>query len=59
MRRYLRTEVVSQSKRYGMQDGLIQALYNKAQLKLDYDASSTRNAREAFDARAAIASRWS
>jgi len=50
MRRYLRTEVMSQSKYYGMQDGLIQALYNKAQLKLEYDAS-TRNAREAFDAR--------
>lgn len=51
MRRYLRTEVVSQTKHHGMQDGLVQALYNKAQLKLDYDASSTRNAREAFDAR--------
>jgi hypothetical protein len=59
MRRYLRTEVISQSKYYGMQDGLIQALYNKAQLKLEYDASTTRMLARHSMRGAATASRWS
>ena len=32
--------------------GLIEALYDKAQLRLEYDSAMTRNAAEAFDARA-------
>jgi tetratricopeptide (TPR) repeat protein len=36
----------------GMQQGLVDALYKKGELKLDYDAALTRNAAQAFDARA-------
>ena len=36
----------------GMQQGLVDALYKKGDLKLDYDAALTRNAAQAFDARA-------
>ena len=36
----------------GPQQGLIHALYQRDQLKLQYDASMTRNASQAFDARA-------
>jgi tetratricopeptide (TPR) repeat protein len=36
----------------GPQDLLFEALYRKGQLKLDYDATTTRNAAETFDLRA-------
>ncbi len=36
----------------GMQQGLVDALYKQGELKLDYDAALTRNAAQAFDARA-------
>ena len=52
MRRYLRTSITSQLNVMGMQQGLISALYEKDQLKLQYDVSMTRNASQAFDARA-------
>ena len=52
MRTYVRTEIQSQSRSNGYQLGLIDALLRKGQLKLDYDATATRNAAEAFDARA-------
>jgi tetratricopeptide (TPR) repeat protein len=52
MRDYVRTEIQSQFRTNGAQLGLIDALLRKGQLKLDYDASVTRNAAEAFDARA-------
>src|SRR5262245_13990384 len=51
MRQYLRSEVVSLSRNHDAQDGLLKALYSRAQLKLDYDSSSTRTAGEAFEAR--------
>lgn len=51
MKRYLRTEITSQLRTKGPQEGLISALYQKDQLKLQYDASMTRNASQAFDAR--------
>jgi Flp pilus assembly protein TadD len=51
MRRYLRSEVTSRWKSTNSQDGLVQALYNRGQLKLDYDTASTRTAAEAFEAR--------
>jgi tetratricopeptide (TPR) repeat protein len=35
----------------GLRDGLIDALYTKGRLQLDYDAERTRSAAEAFDAR--------
>lgn len=53
MRQYLaRPEVVAQLRRKGPQRGLLDALYEKGELKLDYDASVTRTAAQAFDARA-------
>jgi len=52
MKTYLRTEIQSQIRALGMQGGLIEALLRKEQLKIDYDATVTRNAAEAFDARA-------
>lgn len=52
MKHYLRTEINTQLRLLGPQQGLISALYQRDQLKLQYDASMTRNASEAFDARA-------
>lgn len=52
MKHYLRTSIGSQLQSMGMQQGLINALYQKDQLKLQYDVSMTRNASQAFDARA-------
>jgi len=52
MKRYLRTSISSQLKLLGLQRGLISALYQEDQLKLQYDVSMTRNASEAFEARA-------
>jgi tetratricopeptide (TPR) repeat protein len=51
MRRYLHEDIASQIRSRGRQDGLIDALYSKGQLRLDYDAAVTRNAAEAFAAR--------
>jgi tetratricopeptide (TPR) repeat protein len=51
MRNYLQREIATQARSKGPQQGLIDALYTKGQLRLDYDASRTRNAAEAFDAR--------
>jgi tetratricopeptide (TPR) repeat protein len=52
MRHYLRTEIAHQLRLKGAQRGLIDALYDRRQLRIDYDASRTRNAMEAFEARA-------
>lgn len=52
MRAYLDAEIAPQLRRHGLQRGLIEALYKRDQLKLDYDATRTRNAAEAFEARA-------
>lgn len=52
MKRYLRTEIASQLRQAGSPQGLINALYERDQLKLQYDVSMTRNASQAFDARA-------
>jgi Flp pilus assembly protein TadD len=51
MRRYLRTEIASQLKLHGSPNGLVEALYTRGQLKLEYDSTVTRNAAEAFAAR--------
>ncbi|MBT9502536.1 MAG: tetratricopeptide repeat protein [Burkholderiaceae bacterium] len=52
MRSYLASsEMSSQLRQKGRQRGLIEALYNKKQLRLEYDSALTRNAREAFAAR--------
>jgi Flp pilus assembly protein TadD len=52
MKLYLKTEITPQLRLMGPQQGLIHALYQRDQLKLQYDASMTRNASQAFDARA-------
>lgn len=52
MRQYLRVEIANQLRNRTPQVGLIEALYKKGQLKLEYDAAVTRNAAEAFEARA-------
>ena len=53
MRRYLQhPQIEAQLRRRGPQRGLLEALYTTGELRLDYDASTTRNASQAFDARA-------
>lgn len=52
MKQYLRNEIATQVRFLGPQQGLFEAVYNRSQLKLDYDSTYTRNAAEAFDARA-------
>jgi Tfp pilus assembly protein PilF len=52
MRAYLRDEIAAELAGKGRQRGLFDALYSKGQLKLEYDAAVTRNAAEAFAARA-------
>jgi tetratricopeptide (TPR) repeat protein len=52
MKRFVRTEVSTEFNSRGFQQGLIDAIYTKGQLKLEYDSTLTRTAAEAFDARA-------
>jgi tetratricopeptide (TPR) repeat protein len=52
MKRYLEVDIEPQLRRMGRQRGLVDALYSKAHLRIDYDNDSTRTAAEAFDARA-------
>lgn len=50
MRSYLHTTIAEEIRAKGPYHGLFDALYSRGQLKLDYDASITRNAGQAFDA---------
>jgi Flp pilus assembly protein TadD len=52
MRQYLKTDVAARMRIKGLQRGLFDALYDKQQLKLVYDAQVTRNAAQTFAARA-------
>ena len=53
MRRYLQhPQIEAQLRRKGPQRGLLEALYTTGELRLDYDARTTRGAAQAFDARA-------
>lgn len=52
MRQFFKKEVAEQARHKGARWGLVDALYNKRKLILDYDAAVTRNAAEAFEARA-------
>lgn len=52
MRAYLAERVAPEVRAHGLPRGLIDALYTNRQLNLAYDAESTRNAAETFDARA-------
>ena len=49
MQRFAETEMASEIRLKGLRDGLIDALYTKGRLKLDYDSEITRTAAEAFD----------
>jgi Tfp pilus assembly protein PilF len=51
MRHYVRSEIADQLNTKGRQKGLFDALYDKNQLRLEYDAAITRNAAQAFAAR--------
>lgn len=51
MRQFLRSEINPRAHRQGAQAGLFNALQDSGQLKIEYDASLTRNAAEAFQAR--------
>ena len=52
MRHYVGVEIAELIDAKGRQQALYEALYSKKQLKIEYDAATTRNAAEAFDARA-------
>jgi Flp pilus assembly protein TadD len=52
MKHYLSVEIADQLRARGPHRGLVDALYNKTQLKLEYDAEMTRNAAQTFAARA-------
>lgn len=53
MRRYLQhPQIEAQLRRKGLHRGLLEALYTTGELRLDYDAGTTRNAAQAFDERA-------
>ena len=51
MQDYLNAQVMPMLRVRGQHQGLVDALYTRGKLKLDYDAGSTRNAAEAFEAR--------
>lgn len=52
MRSYAAKDMAPLLRMRGMQQGLVDALYTRGQLKLEYDSAVTRNAAQAFDARA-------
>ena len=51
MRRYVDEEIEPRTKLRGRQLALVDALYTKGELKLEYDSAMTRNAAQAFAAR--------
>ena len=51
MEQYLRFEIAPQLKSKGYQQGLFDALYNKQQLKLEYDPVMTKNAAQTFNSK--------
>ena len=51
MHDYLEKVILPQARRVGTRQGLLDALYQRSQLKLEYDADFTRSAAEAFAAR--------
>lgn len=48
MKRYLTVDISDQLRVKGAQTGLMEALYRRPQLKLEYDAARTKTAAEAF-----------
>ncbi len=52
MKDYLREQIAPRLRDQSAHTGLIEALYTRSALKLEYDAEQTRSVAEAFDARA-------
>jgi Tfp pilus assembly protein PilF len=52
MKHYINVEIAEELRQKGRHRGLADALYKEGDLKLEYDAAMTRNAAQAFDARA-------
>ena len=52
MKAFVQTRILANMRLLGPQMGLVQALYAPGELRLDYDATHTRTAAEAFDAKA-------
>lgn len=52
MQAYLDSRVAGEIKAHGEARGLLEALFTDRQLRIDYDAEFTRNAAQAFEARA-------
>ena len=52
MKEYLAGPAADKLRQMGSQKGLVDALYSSGELKLDYDSAMTRNAAQAFEARA-------
>ena len=51
MRRYAHNDMALLIRKYGPQGALVEALYQRGQLKLEYESTMTRNASQAFEAR--------
>lgn len=51
MKRYLSVDIAPQLRSKGPRQGLVEALRQPGELKLDYDSVMTRNAAQAFEAR--------
>ena len=51
MKAYAATEIATRARTRGRQHGLLDALYTKGDLRLEYDTDFTRNAAQAFAAR--------
>jgi Flp pilus assembly protein TadD len=51
MQAYIDHEIIPTSKARGLRSGLTDALYTRSKLQLEYEATTTRNAAEAFAAR--------
>ncbi len=51
MKRYVEMDIAKPLRSKGPQRGLLEALYSKNELRLEYDSVRTRNAAEAFEAR--------
>lgn len=52
MHAYLESRVAEEARHHGEARGLVEALFTERRLRVDYDAEFTRNAAQAFEARA-------
>jgi hypothetical protein len=59
MKRYLDRDIADQLRRGNRQQRLVDALYGKGELRLEYDSAMTRNAAQPSKHARATACRWS